>query len=94
MSEMTSATGVDTAPYDTTSNSTTPPVGVERDAKTMLSSAIKDTNGQLDLSDSSQIPLERWNEPRVNKYRYFAALYGFVLMGMNDAASGVSTLDH
>lgn len=33
--------------------------------------------------------LERWNSPRRNMYRTFACFWGFVLMGMNDAAYGV-----
>lgn len=92
MPETGSATGLDTSPYETTSDSKIPPTVVEPNEKTMGSSAIENTSGQLDLSDSSPSPLERWNEPRVNTYRYFAALYGFVLMGMTDAASGVSVL--
>ena len=35
--------------------------------------------------------LERWNNPRINIYRYLAANYSFIIMGMNDAAYGVST---
>ena len=35
-------------------------------------------------------PLEQWNKPRINLYRYFASLYSFIIMGMNDAAYGVS----
>lgn len=34
--------------------------------------------------------LEIWNKPSINMWRYFAALYTFVIMGMNDAAYGVS----
>lgn len=34
--------------------------------------------------------LEMWNKPRINMYRYFTTLYTFVIMGMNDAAYGVS----
>lgn len=34
--------------------------------------------------------LEQWNKPRINIYRYLASLYTFVVMGMNDAAYGVS----
>lgn len=34
--------------------------------------------------------LEKWNRPRINIYRYLATLYSFVIMGMNDAAYGVS----
>ncbi|SLM40258.1 Major facilitator superfamily domain, general substrate transporter [Lasallia pustulata] len=31
---------------------------------------------------------ERWNHPRINIARLFAAFYGFVIMGLNDAAYG------
>ncbi|KAI6714917.1 major facilitator superfamily transporter [Diplocarpon mali] len=32
--------------------------------------------------------LERWNQPKINAYRYLSALFTFVIMGMNDAAIG------
>lgn len=35
--------------------------------------------------------LEKWNTPRINLYRYLSALFSFIIMGMNDAAYGVST---
>ncbi|PQE15300.1 Major facilitator superfamily domain general substrate transporter protein [Rutstroemia sp. NJR-2017a BVV2] len=35
------------------------------------------------------ITLERWNEPRINLYRYLSALYSFIVLGMNDAAYGI-----
>lgn len=34
--------------------------------------------------------LPQWNRPRINVYRYLAALYSFVIMGMSDACYGVS----
>lgn len=34
--------------------------------------------------------LQTWNEPGGNKRRYMATLWGFLIMGMNDAAYGVS----
>ena len=34
---------------------------------------------------------ERWNHPRINMARMFVAFYGFVIMGLNDAAYGVRT---
>ena len=37
-------------------------------------------------------PLVQWNKPRINFYRYLAALYSFLTMGMNDAAYGVSRM--
>ncbi len=36
--------------------------------------------------------LQRWNEPRVNLYRYLAVLYSFVVLGMNDGVYGVGFL--
>lgn len=33
---------------------------------------------------------ERWNAPRLNMWRSFAAFWSFVVMGSNDAAYGVS----
>lgn len=34
--------------------------------------------------------LQRWNNPRINMYRYLSANFSFIIMGMNDAAYGVS----
>lgn len=36
--------------------------------------------------------LEIWNKPVINMYRYLATLYTFIIMGMNDAAYGVSLI--
>lgn len=36
--------------------------------------------------------LEHWNSPRININKYFATIYCFIIMGMNDAAYGVSRL--
>lgn len=33
--------------------------------------------------------LQQWNNPRINIWRYLAAVLGFIVMGMNDAAYGV-----
>jgi hypothetical protein len=74
-----------------TIESITPPAVVGQDAKQMVSSEPGDTLEQHDVSISTPSPaLERWNEPRINKYRYLATLYSFIIMGMNDAAIGVS----
>ena len=35
--------------------------------------------------------LPRWNSPRINAYRTAATFWSFIIMGMNDAAYGVST---
>lgn len=34
-------------------------------------------------------PLERWNETPINTFRYLTTLFSFIIMGMNDAATGV-----
>jgi hypothetical protein len=44
---------------------------------------------QSPVTESST--LEQWNEPRINRYRYLTTLYTFIIMGMNDAAYGVSS---
>lgn len=36
--------------------------------------------------------LQRWNNPKANKYRTFATFYTFVVLGLNDGAYGVSQL--
>lgn len=33
---------------------------------------------------------ERWNGTRINTYRFFVTCWSFIIMGMNDAAVGVS----
>lgn len=33
---------------------------------------------------------EKWNESRTNIFRFSVALFGFIIMGMNDAVLGVS----
>jgi hypothetical protein len=38
---------------------------------------------------TSSEKLQRWNHPRTNLFRTLAAFWGFVVMGMNDAAYGV-----
>ena len=36
------------------------------------------------LGEEDEPVRERWNEPRINMYRTFAAFWAFVVMGMND----------
>lgn len=51
------------------------------------------------LAEDEKVPLptppeetlERWNGTRVNTFRFFVALWSFIIMGMNDAAIGVSS---
>jgi hypothetical protein len=42
-------------------------------------------------SENDSPSQEQWNTPRINIYRYFATIYSFIIMGMNDAAYGVSS---
>lgn len=48
------------------------------------------TKEQLEPQYVENNSLEQWNSPSINKYRYLAANFGFIIMGMNDAAYGVS----
>ncbi|EHK97631.1 hypothetical protein M7I_6601 [Glarea lozoyensis 74030] len=52
---------------------------------------IENTKEEVDhsVTDSEDLDLERWNEPRANAYRYFATIFAFTIMGMNDAAYGL-----
>jgi hypothetical protein len=34
--------------------------------------------------------VKQWNSPRINMWRVFATFYSFIILGMNDAAYGVS----
>lgn len=93
MPEKEAAAHFDAAQYDEkTIESITPPTIVENDAKDSPASPVVDVMEQTEQHDhsTSSSPLERWNEPRGNIYRYFATLYSFIIMGMNDAATGVS----
>jgi hypothetical protein len=49
-----------------------------------------DVDGSLPSPITATEQLERWNYPRVNLWRTLAAFWGFIIMGMNDAAVGVS----
>jgi len=51
---------------------------------------IEDTEEQLEAQHVENNSLEKWNSPSINTYRYLAANFGFIIMGMNDAAYGVS----
>lgn len=48
------------------------------------------TEEQVQSPDTESSNLEQWNKPRINTYRYLATIYSFIVMGMNDAAYGVS----
>jgi len=49
---------------------------------------IEDTEEQLEAQHVENNSLEKWNSPSINTYRYLAANFGFIIMGMNDAAYG------
>jgi len=51
---------------------------------------IDSTKEQIQSPEPQPSDLEQWNKPRINTYRYLAAIYSFIVMGMNDAAYGVS----
>lgn len=53
------------------------------------SNQVCETKEQVDCILSSP-DLEKWNDPKINTYRYFATLFSFTIMGMNDGAYGVS----
>jgi hypothetical protein len=63
---------------------------VEDETKQVVDSVLESAREKVDSTVSSSSRLEQWNEPRINVYRYIAALYTFVIMGMNDSAYGVS----
>lgn len=55
-----------------------------------LKQGVESTEEQLEPQHIENNNLEQWNSPSINKYRYLAANFGFIIMGMNDAAYGVS----
>lgn len=51
---------------------------------------VEDSNEEAEDSPNEINKLEQWNHPRINMYRYLNTLFCLILMGMNDAAYGVS----
>jgi hypothetical protein len=51
---------------------------------------VEDSNEEAEDSTNEVNKLEQWNHPRINMYRYLTTLFCLILMGMNDAAYGVS----
>lgn len=49
-----------------------------------------DVDGSLPSPITATEQLQEWNYPRVNLWRTLAAFWGFIIMGANDAAVGVS----
>ena len=63
-----------------------------RDTSTEDPEAIATTDEKAAPDVPAEVPiLERWNDSRVNVYRFLVTLYSFVVMGMNDGAVGVSS---
>jgi hypothetical protein len=44
--------------------------------------------------ESAVTEVEQWNNPKINIARLGAAFWGFIIMGANDAAVGVSEQSH
>jgi hypothetical protein len=51
---------------------------------------VQTTKDETQESTDDDTKLEKWNQPRINMYRYFTTLFCLIIMGMNDAAYGVS----
>ncbi|TKA80767.1 hypothetical protein B0A49_00504 [Cryomyces minteri] len=51
-------------------------------------SVVDDRNESLPSPTTATEALQKWNTPSVNMYRSFAAFWGFIIMGANDAAYG------
>jgi hypothetical protein len=69
----------------------------EDNEKDVIAPNLEDKSGEaLDTKEDTQNStdemnkLDRWNQPRINMYRYFTTLFCLIIMGMNDAAYGVS----
>jgi hypothetical protein len=83
----------------TASHETTLTVNKE-DGKEVIAANLGDKSGETveDSNEEAEDPtnevnkLEKWNHPRINMYRYLTTLFCLILMGMNDAAYGVSLL--
>jgi len=67
----------------------------EHDGKTpyadspAFTTAVSQDTRLSTLGDEDEPLREKWNEPRVNMYRTFAAFWAFVVMGMNDGMTSV-----
>lgn len=53
-------------------------------------SDLESPGGNEDGTTRVSRVVEKWNEPRINIYRTFATFWSFVILGANDAATGVS----
>jgi hypothetical protein len=63
---------------------------IENEEKNAPGCGVEDTREEAENPPTISNGLEQWNKPRINVYRYLATLYCFIIMGMNDAAYGVS----
>ncbi len=69
----------------------------ERVLPTLLPTASKEARdeGKSGIKAEDELPtpnagsLERWDDPRINTWRFLATLWGFWMMGANDGAFGV-----
>src|SRR4051812_27659846 len=50
-------------------------------------------DGGLPTPTTAVEQVHRWNNPRINMFRTFSMFWGFVVMGANDGALGVCSLD-
>lgn len=68
-----------------------PSGAVDPEKAARFQSAHNTTDDEAIPESRQEIPLQKWNEPRVNIFRFFATLYSFIILGMNDGVMGVST---
>lgn len=73
-------------------------MNIERPAKSN-EHTLPDSNG-IELDGPGLPPpstavnsLQKWNSPRINMWRVFATFYSFIMLGLNDAAYGVSKVE-
>lgn len=71
-----------------------PPTSIAAEARAISGShdekAMTEVSPQATDEDPGFVNgLERWNQPRVNAFRFIATLLSLFIMGMNDACIGV-----
>jgi hypothetical protein len=74
-------------------------VEIQLDSITTNQNGVKSDHPLCEISDSIRLndvhdqdkvdQVQKWNEPRINVLRLAASCWGFMIMGMNDAAIGV-----
>jgi hypothetical protein len=66
------------------------PGGVEDPEKAVpTQDATDEESGTASPQSAPHKELQRWNESKVNIFRFFATLFSFTLIGMTDAVVGV-----